>query len=288
MGFTLHNTNIFAHRAAPIQVNYLGYPAWASIHRLHRRRDPGSRVQPPAFTSSKDRLPARHLPKPDSRSALLRSHHLRAAEDLPEQGFVFCRQRQCRDRPRHLRSPGCVSSPAFRAHPGCSRNNPTAAVNLRKEAAQRGILPIASASPSASRWQSTSPASASPISSSTPSPSTPATASPRCGPACPCSPAWARPSPAASQPPMSVSFWAALSSSSPRHRKNTKPRRRARHRSRARLVALREKLDRGRLHLRTLRHTASPATLKPPHRDARPPPRRLIADHIHIAPAHWP
>ena len=145
MGFTLHGrTGIFAHRAAPIQVNYLGYPATMGVDYIDYIIADETLV--PA--SSRQHYSERIVYLPDTfqatNSTVLPGSvaTTRAAEGLPEQGFVFC----CFNSNAKIgpatfdlwmrilgRVPGSIL--------WLLEDNPTAAVNLRKEAAQRGIPP---------------------------------------------------------------------------------------------------------------------------------------------------
>ena len=53
---------VLAHRPAPIQAKYMGYPgtSGSDFHRLHHRRPPGGAGGPGAFLQREDRRPARH------------------------------------------------------------------------------------------------------------------------------------------------------------------------------------------------------------------------------------
>ena len=145
MGFTLYGrTGIFARRAAPIQVSYLGYPATMGVDSIDyliadqilipesSRRHYAEKIVtlPGSFQATDTTVP------PDSVPCS------RAAEGLPERGFVFCCFNNNSkiapdtfDRWMHIlaRVPGSVL--------WLLEDNPTAGENLRKEANLSGIDP---------------------------------------------------------------------------------------------------------------------------------------------------
>ncbi len=92
-GFTQEaRTGVFACRAAPIQVNYLGYPgAMAADYIDYLIADPT--LIPPAqqqlYQEKIVYLPACYQPN-DSKRAIAPETPSRAQAGLPEQGFVFC------------------------------------------------------------------------------------------------------------------------------------------------------------------------------------------------------
>jgi len=150
MGFTLNcRTGIFAHRAAPIQVNYLGYPATMGTAFMDYILADSTLIP----TSSRQHYAEKIAYLPDTfqatasttqASATQASTTLRtrAQEGLPAQGFVFC----CFNGSYKIgpatfdqwmrilaRVPGSVL--------WLLEDNPTAAANLNRQAALRGIAP---------------------------------------------------------------------------------------------------------------------------------------------------
>jgi predicted O-linked N-acetylglucosamine transferase (SPINDLY family) len=93
MGFTQHaRTGIFAHRAAAIQVNYLGYPATMGADFIdYLIADPT--LIPEAsqhhYSEKIDYLP-NSFQANDSTLLPSATKYTRAGEELPEQGFVYC------------------------------------------------------------------------------------------------------------------------------------------------------------------------------------------------------
>jgi protein O-GlcNAc transferase len=92
-GYTAGNRNtIFAHRIAPIQVNYLGYAGTMGAEYMdYLITDfvvcpPGSEVW---YTEKLARLPHCFMPH-DGQQAISDHTPLRSEFGLPEQGFVFC------------------------------------------------------------------------------------------------------------------------------------------------------------------------------------------------------
>jgi predicted O-linked N-acetylglucosamine transferase (SPINDLY family) len=144
MGFTQHGrTGIFARRAAPVQVNYLGYPGTMGASYIDyliadRTLIPEASRQhyaeeivylPDSFQANSRALPARQL-------------YTRAAARLPEQGFVYC----CFNN-NYKMTPAMfdVWMRILERVEGSVlwllEGNPWAADNLRQEAARRGISP---------------------------------------------------------------------------------------------------------------------------------------------------
>ena len=139
-------TAIFAHRPAPIQVNYLGFPGTmgAQLHRLHHRRrdrDPGR-----ATTRSTPRrscsCPTRYQVN-DRKRRIAERTPTRARGRPARSGLrVLLLQQQLQDhagRVRRLDAAAARRSTA--ACCGCSRTTPAAARNLRREARARGVAP---------------------------------------------------------------------------------------------------------------------------------------------------
>jgi predicted O-linked N-acetylglucosamine transferase (SPINDLY family) len=92
-GFTQGaRTNIFAHRAAPIQVNYLGYPGTMGAPYIDYIIGDKTLFTPAdvAFYSEK-RVQLPHSYKPnDSKQQISARTFTRQEAGLPESGFVFC------------------------------------------------------------------------------------------------------------------------------------------------------------------------------------------------------
>jgi predicted O-linked N-acetylglucosamine transferase (SPINDLY family) len=144
-GFTRDNRpGIFAERAAPIQVNYLGYPGTMGAGYIdYLIADPT--LIPEAsqrhYSEKIVYLPDMYQPN-DSRRPLSLNPCTRASEGLPETAFVYC----------------CFNS-AYKITPAVFdiwmrvlgrvegsvlwlfEDNPAAVDNLRKEARRRGIAP---------------------------------------------------------------------------------------------------------------------------------------------------
>lgn len=91
-GYTAHNRpGIFAHRAAPVQVNYLGFPGTLGAPYMDYLI--ADRVVIPdelrsAYTEQIAYLPDQFMPN-DTRRAVSAAPS-RASQQLPESGFVFC------------------------------------------------------------------------------------------------------------------------------------------------------------------------------------------------------
>ena len=145
MGFTLNcRTGIFAHRAAPIQVNYLGYPATMGTAFMDYILADSTLIP----TSSRQYYAEKIAYLPDTFQATASTTQAsttlrtRSQEGLPAEGFVFC----CFNGSYKIgpatfdtwmrilsRIPGSVL--------WLLEDNPTAAANLRRQAALRGIAP---------------------------------------------------------------------------------------------------------------------------------------------------
>jgi predicted O-linked N-acetylglucosamine transferase (SPINDLY family) len=142
-GFTEnHRTGIFAERAAPIQVNYLGYPGTMGAGYMdYLIADPT--LIPEAsrqyYSEKIVYLPDSYQPN-DSRRAISAKPCTRAGEGLPETAFVFC----CFNKAYKItpavfdiwmRILGRVAGSVL----WLLEDNPRAVENLRKEAVRRGI-----------------------------------------------------------------------------------------------------------------------------------------------------
>jgi predicted O-linked N-acetylglucosamine transferase (SPINDLY family) len=145
IGFTRQaRTGIFSFRAAPIQVNYLGYPGTMGAEYIdYIVADP---VVIPA--GAQRHFTERVVWLPDSYQVNDRNRQIapmvfnRTELGLPESGFVFC----CFNAPYKITPPVFDSwMRILAAVPGSVlwlfEDNPVAPVNLRKEAAARGIDP---------------------------------------------------------------------------------------------------------------------------------------------------
>jgi predicted O-linked N-acetylglucosamine transferase (SPINDLY family) len=142
-GFTEHaRTRIFALRAAPIQVNYLGYPGTMGadyIDYLIGDRTVVPEEQQRHYTEKIVYLPNSYLPHDSSRT-ISDTVFTREELGLPPVGFVFC----CFNNSYKI-TPGTfdswmrILSRVENSVLWLSQNNPTAAANLRQEAARRGV-----------------------------------------------------------------------------------------------------------------------------------------------------
>jgi protein O-GlcNAc transferase len=146
MGFTRNSrTNIFAHRAAPIQVNYLGYPGTMGASYIdYIIADPT--VIPQSHQNNYAEkivyLPHSYMPH-DADSRVISDRVFERGEcGLPERGFVFCGfNNSYKLNPDLFR----IWMRLLRAVEGSvlwlSEANPLAADNLRKQAANQGVGP---------------------------------------------------------------------------------------------------------------------------------------------------
>lgn len=134
--------NIFALRAAPLQVNYLGYPGTMGAEYMdYLIGDPS--VVPPAhqchYTEKIIYLPNSYLPH-DSTRTIADIPLTREELGLPSTGFVFC----CFNNSYKI-TPSVFDSwmRILNLVPDSvlwlSQNNPTATGNLRQEASRRGV-----------------------------------------------------------------------------------------------------------------------------------------------------
>jgi predicted O-linked N-acetylglucosamine transferase (SPINDLY family) len=137
-------TGIFAMRAAPVQVNYLGYSGTMGADYIdYLIADPV--VIPPSlshhYTEKIAHLPNCFLPN-DSTREIAGSEYTRAQCGLPPGGFVFC----CFNNSYKI-TPAVLDAWAgilVRVEHGVlwlSRHHPAATENLRRQAANRGIDP---------------------------------------------------------------------------------------------------------------------------------------------------
>jgi predicted O-linked N-acetylglucosamine transferase (SPINDLY family) len=143
MGFTTGNrAGIFAERAAPIQVNYLGYPGTMGASYMDyligdRTMIPESRQQ---YYSEKIVYLPDTFQANDSRQHISDKPFSRTEEGLPERGFVYCCfNKNCKITPRTFEIWMRILSRVDGSVLWLLGGNPQACANLRKEAEQRGI-----------------------------------------------------------------------------------------------------------------------------------------------------
>ena len=145
-GFTQNaRTAIFAHRPAPLQVNYLGYPGTMGAEYIdYIIADPV--LIPEAHRQNYQEkvvwLPHSYLPHDAASRAISEQRFARQEFGLPERGFVFCCFNNAyKLNPRvfasRMRILGAVEGSVL----WLSRDNQEAVDNLRKEAAAAGVDP---------------------------------------------------------------------------------------------------------------------------------------------------
>ena len=142
-GFTEHcRTQIFALRAAPIQINFLGYPGTMGAQFMDYMIADGTvipRAQQAHYAEKIVYLPNSFMPF-DSSYAISERIFSREELGLPPTGFVFC----CFNNNNKI-TPAVfdrwmrILSRVEGSILWLSQANPTAAGNLRKEAEQRGV-----------------------------------------------------------------------------------------------------------------------------------------------------
>ncbi len=144
-GFTRdHRAGIFSHRAAPIQVNYLGYPGTMAADYIdyliadHTVIPESSRGH---YTERIVRLPDSYQPN-DSRRQISAAPRSRAEEGIPDAAFVFC----CFNNTYKITPAVFDLWMRVLARVDSSvlwllEENPTTIANLRTEAARRNIAP---------------------------------------------------------------------------------------------------------------------------------------------------
>ena len=142
-GYTAHSrTEIFALRAAPIQINFLGYPATMGAGFMDYMIADGTvvpREQQRHYVEKIAYLPGSFLPF-DSSYPVPEKQFTREALGLPSSGFVFCSfNNSYKILPevfdRWMRILGRTENSVL----WLQQANETVAGNLRKEAAKRGI-----------------------------------------------------------------------------------------------------------------------------------------------------
>ena len=135
---------IFAHRAAPVQVNYLGYPGTMGARYLDYIIGDRWVIPPESQSCYSEKviyLPDCYQANDDKRRIAARTPP-RAELGLPEQGFVFCCfNNNYKISPRvfdvWMRLLGRVEGSVL----WLLQDNPLAGRNLREEARRRGIAP---------------------------------------------------------------------------------------------------------------------------------------------------
>jgi protein O-GlcNAc transferase len=146
MGFTKNSrTNIFAHRAAPIQVNYLGYPGTIGADYIDYII--GDQVIIPQshqnnYAEKVVYLPNSYMPH-DADSRVISDRIFERGEcGLPEGGFVFCGfNNSYKLNPDLFRIWMRILKAVEGSVLWLSEANPQAADNLRKQAVNEGVGP---------------------------------------------------------------------------------------------------------------------------------------------------
>ncbi len=137
-------TEIFAHRGAPLQVNYLGFPGTMGAPYMDYLIADAIVVPPSddgAYSECVVRLPQCYLPG-DDRRQIAREAPARADAGLPESGFVFCA----------FNNPVKITPEVFGVWMGLLREVPGSVLwlradapevrsNLLREAGRRGVEP---------------------------------------------------------------------------------------------------------------------------------------------------
>jgi protein O-GlcNAc transferase len=145
-GFTRNaRTQIFARRAAPVQVNYLGYPGTMGAGYIdYIVADPV--LIPEAHRANYQekivRLPHSYLPHDEASRAISERRFERSEFGLPECGFVFCCFNNAfKFNPRVFASHMNILNAVEGSVLWLSRDNDAAIGNLRKEAVAAGVDP---------------------------------------------------------------------------------------------------------------------------------------------------
>lgn len=143
MGFTLDNRfRIFAHRCAPVQVSYMGYPGTTGADYMDYVIADRVVIPPEAqvhFTEKPVYMPHSYQAN-DSQRAISDRLFTREEAGLPASGVVFC----CFNNNHKILSPVFDSwMRILQAVPGSVlwlfQDNPAVANNLRREAQERGV-----------------------------------------------------------------------------------------------------------------------------------------------------
>jgi predicted O-linked N-acetylglucosamine transferase (SPINDLY family) len=144
-GFTEHSRmGIFAQRAAPIQVNYLGFPATSGAPYMDYLIADDTLIPEASQLHYSEKivyLPGSYQAN-DTKRLISTRPYTRAEEGLPERGFVYCCFNNNYKITREvfdiwMRILAQVEGSVL----WLLEDNPWAAENLRKEAARRGISP---------------------------------------------------------------------------------------------------------------------------------------------------
>lgn len=137
-------TDLFACRAAPIQVSFLGYPATMGAEYIDyiiadkTLIPPGSRHQ---YAEKVVLLPHSYWPH-DSKQEIADKSSNRETLGLPKEGFIFCCfNNNYKITPSTFDSWMRILAQVEGAVLWLFEDNPTAPENLKKEAAKRGIAP---------------------------------------------------------------------------------------------------------------------------------------------------
>ena len=144
MGFTEHfRLGIFAHRAAPIQVNYLGYPGTSGADYIDYLIADSTLVPEanrPHYSEKIVYMPDSF--QANSRTPISEKQFTRSEEGLPEQGFVFaCFNNSYKIGPATFSTWMRILQQVEGSVLWLLAGNPVAGANLRKAAAERGIDP---------------------------------------------------------------------------------------------------------------------------------------------------
>jgi protein O-GlcNAc transferase len=145
-GFTRNaRTQIFARRAAPVQVNYLGYPGTMGAGYIdYIVADPVLIPEPHRANYQEKivRLPHSYLPHDEASRAISERRFERSEFGLPERGFVFCCFNNAyKFNPRLFASRMNILNAVEGSVLWLSRDNDAAIGNLRKEAVAAGVDP---------------------------------------------------------------------------------------------------------------------------------------------------
>ena len=144
-GFTQnYRAGIFAHRAAPIQINYLGYPGTMAAEYIDYII--GDRIIIPEEMQNKYQEKVLYMPSTyqanDGARKVSEHHYTRNDFGLPEQGFVFCSfNNNYKITPLVFDSWVTILNLVEGSVLWLLEDNSWASANLRREAAARGLDP---------------------------------------------------------------------------------------------------------------------------------------------------
>jgi predicted O-linked N-acetylglucosamine transferase (SPINDLY family) len=144
-GFTEHSRmGIFAQRAAPIQVNYLGFPATSGAPYMDYLIADDTLIPEASQLHYSEKivyLPGSYQAN-DTKRLISTRPYTRAEEGLPERGFVYCCfNNNYKITPEVFDIWMRILAQVEGSVLWLLEDNPWAAENLRKEAARRGISP---------------------------------------------------------------------------------------------------------------------------------------------------